>query len=99
MKVHQREIVDRLKSAGGHVQGIQRMVEEDRYCLDIIRQVQAVQRALDRVNDLLLEGHLQTCVTSAMRSADPAERERAIAELVEVFRAAGPLRGGNHGPA
>lgn len=97
MKVHQREIVDRLKSVGGHVQGIQRMVEEERYCVDIIRQIQAVQRALERVSELLLEVHLQTCAAAAMRSPDPAERERAIGELLEAFQASGPLRGGNYG--
>ncbi len=99
MKRHQREIVDRLKSVGGHVQGIMRMVEEERHCVDVIRQVQAVQRALDRVNHLLLEGHLQTCVTGALRSDDPAAGERAIGELMEVFAAAGTLRGGSHGHA
>jgi DNA-binding FrmR family transcriptional regulator len=97
MKVHQREIVDRLKSVNGHVQGIVRMVEEDRYCMDIIHQVQAVQRALERVNGLLLEGHMQTCVTGAIRSDDPKERERVIGELLEVFQAAGALRGEHNG--
>lgn len=85
MKVHQRELVNRLKSVEGHVRGVTRMVEEDRYCIDIIKQVQAVQRALDRVNSMLLEGHLQTCVTQAIREENPAERERVIGELMEVF--------------
>jgi DNA-binding FrmR family transcriptional regulator len=100
MKVYQRELEDRLRSIEGHVGGVRRMVEEDRYCVDIVRQVQAVQRALDRVNALLLEGHLQTCVTRAIRDEDPAERERVIGELMEVFEAARTLRGGgNHGQA
>lgn len=97
MQGHESEIVARLKSVSGHVQGIQRMVEEDRDCVEIIRQIQAVRRALERVSDLLLEVHLQTCVAASMRSADPAERERAIGELLEMFQAAGPLRGGNYG--
>jgi DNA-binding FrmR family transcriptional regulator len=100
MKVYQRELEDRLRSIEGHVGGVRRMVEEDRYCVDIVRQVQAVQRALDRVNALLLEGHLQTCVIRAIRDEDPAERERVIGELREVFEAARTLRGGgNHGQA
>jgi DNA-binding FrmR family transcriptional regulator len=100
MKVYHREMTNRLKSVEGHVRGILRMVEEDRYCVDIIRQVQAVQRALDRVNSLLLEGHLQTCVTQAIQDEDPAERERVIGELMEVFETARTLRdGGNRGKA
>jgi DNA-binding FrmR family transcriptional regulator len=98
MKVYQRELVDRLKSIEGHVGGVRRMVEQDRYCVDIMRQVQAVQRALERVNSLLLEGHLQTCVTQAIRGENPAERERVIGELMEVFQTANVLQGGgNHG--
>ncbi len=97
MKVHQRELIGRLKSVEGHVRGITRMVEEERYCIDIIRQVQAVQRALERVNALLLEGHLQTCVTQAIRNEDPAERERVIGELLEVFETAHTLKGGGGG--
>ena len=100
MKVYHREVVERLKSVEGHVRGIARMVEEDRYCVDIIRQVQAVQQALERVNGLLLEGHLQTCVTEAVRGDDPGQRERVIGELMDVFDAARVLRvGGNHDDA
>lgn len=100
MKLQQREIVERLRSTEGHVRGILRMVEEDRYCVDIIRQVQAVQRALDRVNQLLLEGHLKTCVTEAIRSENASERERVIGELMDIFQTASTLgNGGNHGRA
>ncbi len=98
MKMNQREVIDRLKSAEGHVRGIQRMVEDDRYCIDVIRQIQAVQQALERVKAMVLEGHLQNCVTSAIRSDDVNERERVIAELMDVFDATGAItRGGNHG--
>ncbi len=99
MRTHHHELVKRLKSVEGHIRGILRMVEEDRYCIDIVRQVQAVQRALERINELLLEGHMQTCVTEAIRGEDADERERVIGELLEVFHAAGTLRGGNHGNA
>ena len=95
MKVYHQELVGRLKSIEGHVRGILRMVEDDRYCIDIIHQVQAVQRALDRVNSLLLEGHLQTCVTQAIQGEDPVERERVIGELMEVFEMAHMLKGEN----
>ncbi len=75
----------RLRSIEGHVRGVQRMVEDGAYCIDIIKQILAVQRAVDKVNALLLEDHLQHCATNAIRAADPAERERTIAELLEVF--------------
>ena len=78
-------IINRLKSIEGHVRGVQRMVEDDAYCIDVINQVLAVQRALDRVNSLMLERHLQTCVTTAIRSDDAAERERVINEIMGVF--------------
>lgn len=84
-------IINRLKSIEGHVRGVQRMVEEDAYCIDVINQVLAVQRALDRVNGLMLERHLQTCVTTAIRSDDTAERERVINEIMGVFETTSKL--------
>ncbi len=84
-------IVNRLKSIEGHVRGIQRMVEEDAYCIGIINQILAVQRALEKVNSLILERHLQTCVTTAIRGEDPAERERVISEILSVFKTTGRM--------
>jgi DNA-binding FrmR family transcriptional regulator len=75
----------RLMSAAGHVQGIARMVEEDTYCIDVIKQIQAVQAALNKVSALILDNHLQTCVTSAVRGDDPAEREAVLKEITSVF--------------
>ncbi|MDR7513487.1 MAG: metal-sensitive transcriptional regulator [Armatimonadota bacterium] len=83
------QILARLRSIEGHVRGILRMVEEDAYCIDVLRQTKAVQSALDRVNALLLQRHLNHCVTTAIRSDDPGERERVIQELLEVFEAGG----------
>ena len=84
---YKQGIINRLKSIEGHVRGVQRMVEEDAYCIDIMNQNLAVQRALERVNGLILERHLQTCVTTAIQGDDPAERERVIAEIMSVFEA------------
>jgi len=81
-----RKVLVRLRSVAGHVHGVERMVEENAYCIDVIRQVQAVQRALDRVNAMLLEDHLEHCATTAIRSSDTRERERTITELLEVFK-------------
>ena len=80
-----------MKSIEGHVRGIERMVDEDAYCIDVIKQTMAVQRALDKVNGLILQNHLQTCVTTAIRGKEPQERERVIGELLEVFETASKL--------
>ncbi len=88
---HKQDVLARLKSAEGHLRGIQRMVDEDAYCVDIIKQTLAVQRAIDKINALILENHLNTCVTTAIRSDDERERERVIGEIVDVFQATSKL--------
>ena len=77
----------RIKSISGHVQGIERMLESDAYCIDVIRQIQAVQAALDRVSSKLLEAHLRSCVITAVRGENLRERERVLDEISEVFGA------------
>ena len=86
-----RQVRNRLKSIEGHVRGIQRMVDEDAYCIDVMRQIHAVQRALESVNALVLGTHLNTCVTTAIRGDDQSERERMIGEIVNVFEETGKL--------
>jgi DNA-binding FrmR family transcriptional regulator len=86
-----QKILARLRSVAGHVRGVERMVEDNAYCVDIMKQVLAVQRALDRINAMLLEDHLEHCATTAIRSSDPNERERTIAELLEVFEMSSKL--------
>lgn len=83
----QRDVLNRLRSAAGHINGIARMVEEDAYCIDVIRQIEAVQAALDKVTLLLLDDHMKSCVTEAIRSGDEGEARRVLAELKEVFAA------------
>lgn len=85
------ELLNRLKSIEGHVRGIQRMVESGSYCIDIVNQVLAVQRALHKVNSLVLDRHLHTCVTTALRGEDPSQRERVIREIMDVFEVTGKL--------
>ena len=82
-----REVLNRLRSVAGHVNGILRMVENDQYCIDVIHQVQAVQSALDKVVLLVLDDHMYHCVTDAIRSGDPGEGERVLGELREIFAA------------
>jgi DNA-binding FrmR family transcriptional regulator len=75
----------RLKTIEGHLRGIIRMVEEDAYCIDVIRQIQAVEGALNKVSAQILEGHLNSCVITAVQGDDQSERERVLKEITEVF--------------
>ncbi len=77
--------INRLKSIAGHVNGIAAMVEQDRYCIDVIKQIQATQAALAKVSEMILDNHLHTCVTTAVRGDDPDERERVLGEISDVF--------------
>lgn len=61
------------------------MVQDDVYCIDIIKQIQAVQAALNKVSTIMLDNHLRTCVTTAIQGSNPAERERMLEEVVSVF--------------
>jgi DNA-binding FrmR family transcriptional regulator len=82
---HRVAVLNRLKSIAGHVNGIMAMVEDDRYCIDIIKQIQAVQAALAKTSQVILDNHLHTCLITAVNGDDPAERERALAEISDVF--------------
>jgi len=75
----------RLKTIEGHLRGVIRMVEEDAYCIDVIRQIQAVEGALNKVSTRILEDHLNSCVITAVQGEDPSERERVLKEITEVF--------------
>jgi DNA-binding FrmR family transcriptional regulator len=87
----QQDVLNRLRSISGHINGVTRMVEEDQYCIDVINQIQAVQAALNKVSLMVLDNHMHTCVTEAIRSDDPSERERVLGEIREVFEARGKL--------
>ena len=65
------------------------MVQDDAYCIDIVNQVLAIQRALKKVSSLLLDKHLHHCVTTAIQGTDDAEKEQVLGELVQVFEATG----------
>lgn len=75
-----------LNRVAGQVRGISRMVEEDRYCIDIVTQIEAARAALAKIESDLLRQHLEHCVHRAMKSPDAGEREKVIDELVGVFR-------------
>ena len=75
----------RIRRIAGQISGISRMVDEDRYCVDVLQQITAVRAALSKVAGILLESHFQTCVKDAFHSEDPVELDKKIAELVLVF--------------
>jgi DNA-binding FrmR family transcriptional regulator len=79
------EVVRRLKNVEGHVRGIQRMIDNDAYCIDLIRQIQAVQAALNKVSTKILNDHLHSCLITAVRGDDIDERERVLKEISEVY--------------
>ena len=82
-------VLTRLRRIEGQVRGLQKMVEEERYCADVITQVSSVQEALRGVSRSLLRNHLQHCAASAIRSGEPAAAEAMYDELVELmFRGA-----------
>jgi len=77
----------RLKTAEGHIAGIRRMLEEDAYCIDVIRQIQAVQAALSKASQIILDEHLHSCVITAVQGEDQSERERVLQEILDVYGA------------
>jgi DNA-binding FrmR family transcriptional regulator len=83
-----QEKIRRLKTIEGHVRGIERMVEQDVYCIDLIRQIQAVQSALRKLSSLILDDHLHTCLIAAVQGDEVHERERVLSEIAEVYAAA-----------
>lgn len=70
----------------GHFEGIKKMLRADKYCIDIIKQNEAVIAALDKVNRLILENHLNTCVTEAIKGKDEKERKKKIKELLKIYQ-------------
>jgi len=75
----------RLRRIEGQVQGLQRMIAADAYCVDILLQISAVQGALEQVQKLLLGRHIESCVADAVRSGSRGERQRKVDELLDVF--------------
>jgi DNA-binding FrmR family transcriptional regulator len=78
----------RLKSIEGHVRGVARMVENDAYCIDLLRQIQAIQAALNKVGTKVLDDHIHSCLITAVRGDDQDERERVLKEIMEVYEMA-----------
>lgn len=81
-----QEVLFRLKSVLGHVEGVIRMLEREEYCIDVIKQVAAIEVALKKVGAILLQNHLDSCVAVAIKEKSPAVRSRVVRELLEIFQ-------------
>lgn len=75
----------RLRRIEGQVRGVQKMVEEERYCPDVLTQMSAIHESLRAVERILMKSHLQHCTTEAVRSGDPKKTQRTYDELTELF--------------
>jgi DNA-binding FrmR family transcriptional regulator len=84
MKVeHRREALLRMKGVNGHLQAVTDMIERDQYCVDVMKQIAAVQASLERVNRILLQNHLETCLSDSIRVGGG---QRKIDELMEALK-------------
>lgn len=85
-KNYKKQILNRMNYISGHLEGVKKMIKEDKYCIDIILQNEAVISALKKVNEMILENHLKTCVTKAIESKNQKERKKKIKELLDLFK-------------
>jgi len=84
-----KKILNRMNYLIGHLKANLKMIKEGRYCIDIIRQNQAVISALRKVNEMILRNHLETCVTNAVKGKSEKEKKRVYQEIVDVFKEEG----------
>ena len=78
-------LISRLHRIEGQVRGIERMIEDDRYCIDIVTQIGAVRAALRRVEEEILRDHVAHCVGHAIKSGNKSDQRRKVAELMDVM--------------
>ena len=81
----QEQALKRLNYIDGHLAGIRRMIEEEKYCVDVLNQTYAVRRAIEKMEALLLDGHLHTCVVTGVKDG---REEAVIGELIELYELA-----------
>jgi len=85
------KVNQRLRRIEGQVAGVRRMVEEEKYCVDVLLQISAAQAALGQVGKIMLGSHIETCVADAFATGDEVSRKKKIEELMEVFSRYGKL--------
>ncbi len=86
MSDRKQELLTRMNYLIGHLQGVKKMIEDDRYCIDVIKQGVAVLEAMKKVNQKILANHLQTCVMSAIKGNKESERRNKLKELLEIYK-------------
>jgi len=86
MRAEKQEVLKRLKYIEGHLNGIRKMIEEDQYCVDILRQTYAVRKAIEKLETVILEGHLHTCVPEGIKEGNT---DVIVDELVQLYNLAG----------
>lgn len=85
MKLQKDSTIKRLNRIEGQVRGIVRMIEEERYCIDVLQQMRAIKSAFAKVEDAILKDHSETCVEAAITSGDPDEQRKKFSELVDLM--------------
>lgn len=86
MEMNKKEILNRLATIEGHLRSVRKMIEDDRYCVDVLKQTYAVERALQKVEAAILEGHLNECVPAGFKDGRDQEMVRELFELFELSR-------------
>ena len=76
------EVLKRLKFIEGHLEGVRRMIEKDEYCVDVLKQTHAVRKAIEKVEAIILDGHLRTCVVEGMRDG---RQDQVVGELMDLY--------------
>jgi len=84
--IAKKKQLNRINYIQGHLKGIKKMIENDRYCIDVLLQIEAVIKALKKINQMILENHLNTCVTTAIKGKSEKERKKKIKEVLKVFK-------------
>ena len=81
-----KKVLNRIRRINGQVDAVGRMIENEEYCVDVLMQISAATGALSKVAEIVLENHLKTCVTEAMKNNDAKDREQKLEELIKLFR-------------
>ena len=84
MLIDKKNTIKRLNRIEGQVRGISKMIEEERYCIDVLQQIQAIKAALSKVENAILKDHSNTCVASAIASGNQEEQQQKFFELVDL---------------
>lgn len=84
-KYSKKEILKRINYIQGHLEGVKKMIDSDRYCIDIINQSKGITSALKKVNKMILANHLNCCIVSAIERKDEKDQKEKIEELLEIL--------------